>query len=1403
MPSLGDPAVPLVLHFQPLTSPLTGSTAIKKPDNVDVIEAVRSSHKETLQAFKDIHAEGATNLTNAATVAIDRQFKDAIEPKLQHLAKLIEQHGTRASSTAGTDVSTRQSRGRSDAPTSGTQTGSLGPALAEIDRQTKDLPTSPSSSTAANDGEGVSRAGSEIAQPVDRGTTEQTGGHLEQAPMLERLSQIEKMIGELHKASFQGEFPDDPNQVLGVVDENATPRIEALRAELLSAPDQLQATSAKLDSLVKALEDMPTQYGEFLKRRDDRFPFDRAFVNKFLALSMMLIFQAKHIKNNLGSLVDAVNGTDGNGAEGMAKTGLASTITKGLESVENQIKELYRVIDIPSIDALRGMVDARDKTLTQGIDAIALTNQSTQKSIEGLQSTFSQLHVNLSEIMTKMSQSSSSPSPDTTCSCSCNKASTTTDPNAPTTPLDPAAAPSETTGDKTLPSAPPPKETPRQRQERLSRERAEADAKRTAAKSETTSGSPSGPAAAGAATAAGPGQEKPSLEAKDASAAADATGSGVKASSSSSSSPSSASSSGAPASNSPCPSPSCSELKNSIQGLYESIAKMSAMMEQVGSTIRGGQNTLYTTLLQQAEKIIHTVKPPSKPESEAEAAIRKHKEEAEALEKELRDKEAKAAAEAEEKRKTEAKQQRQAERMAGLQQISLILGKMDAFTADAASQGERVEVALASATEQAAGLQSHMTTLQTTLASADSAMAATAKASQAEKIEKGVEALATQQNTQHGAFMEQVKEILSTANDVYDAVEECKKLNESQTSQQAAMLAILEEWKKLQTEVTATGTVVTADGKEELDSIAPAGSSAPNNGSPAATREGGDGGGSGDSNKKDSNDTAGAPLPSEGGQETSPQKGTSSSSSSSSTRSRRPLPPLPGHARALELLRMIETYLRDHVTSTVGSDGGSSKPASVAVDASTRPLSTARGGLDEAGVPAGSVAIDPLKDAGAERSATGGIIIPPTTTDAAAGASEGLFHERFVAELADLALRYHKWSSSKEPATTAPAPAAPETSGPSSSEAPGTAASAAVATTDDVPKVSRVTLENIRPLLPLEDHEKNVALLEQTKQENERLVKDMAEKEALVKERDDSIKGLKEQQTKAEEEHQNYRKEADTRVSKAESELAEEKKKCDEAVAKQKQKTRAAKDLVEQYVRAGLGIAPPKSEGQSSGGTESGPTPPPPQRGPLPIAQLLKEASEQLSQTMEELKEQRSILQREIATLQEDKTRLLTSNAQLERCPCIHHKKCQHPLPLASGSSGSSSKSSSAGDEKTAAAPAAKDAVEGATTSAEVSGFKDEPKAKEEGGNDDGAAPGTSALAQNKHQAALIACIGVEREGLQHMLLEHATPLTDELLSRAVLDSSEPDHRQWAFQCAFRIASLSEAKPKAFPFVRN
>ncbi|KAG0255915.1 hypothetical protein DFQ27_006007 [Actinomortierella ambigua] len=1367
MPSLGDPAVPLVLHFQPLTSPLTGSTAIKKPDNVDVIEAVRSSHKETLQAFKDIHAEGATHLTNAATVAIDRQFKDAIEPKLQHLAKLIEQHGTRASSTAGTDVSTRQSRGRSDAPTSGTQTGSLGPALAEIDRQTKDLPTSPSSSTAANDGEGVSPAGSEVAQPVDRGTTGQTGGHLEQAPMLERLSQIEKMIGELHKASFQGEFPDDPNQVLGVVDENATPRIEALRAELLSAPDQLQATSAKLDSLVKALEDMPKQYGEFLKRRDDRFPFDRAFVNKFLALSMMLIFQAKHIKNNLGSLVDAVNGTDGNGAEGMAKTGLASTITKGLESVENQIKELYRVIDIPSIDALRGMVDARDKTLTQGIDAIAVTNQSTQKSIEGLQSTFSQLHVNLSELMTKMSQSSPSPSPAITCSCSCNKASTTTDPNAPTTPLDPAAAPSETTGDKTLPSAPPPKETPRQRQERLSRERAEADAKRTATGSETTSGSPSGPATAGAATAAGPGQEKPSSEAKDVSAAADATGSG-----------------------------------NSIQGLYESIAKMSAMMEQVGSTIRGGQNTLYTTLLQQAEKIIHTVKPPSKPESEAEAAIRKHKEEAEALEKELRDKEAKAAAEAEEKRKTEAKQQRQAERMAGLQQISLILGKMDAFTADAASQGERVEVALASATEQAAGLQSHMTTLQTTLASADSAMAATAKASQAEKIEKGVEALATQQNTQHGAVMEQVKEILSTANDVYDAVEECKKLNESQTSQQAAMLAILEEWKKLQTEVTATGTVVTAEGKEEVDSNAPAGSSTPKNGSPAATREGGDGGGSGDSNKKDSNDTAGAPLPSEGGQETSPQEG-NSSSGSSSTRSRRPLPPLPGHARALELLRMIETYLRDHVTSTVGSDGGSSKPASVAVDASTRPLSTTRGGPDESGVPAGSVAIDPLKDAGAERSATGGIIIPPTTTDAAAGASESLFHERFVAELADLALRYHKWSSSKEPATTAPAPAAPETSGPSSSETPGTAASAAVATTDDVPKVSRVTLENIRPLLPLEDHEKNVALLEQTKQENERLVKDMAEKEALVKERDDSIKGLKEQQTKAEEEHQNYRKEADTRVSKAESELAEEKKKCDEAVAKQKQKTRAAKDLVEQYVRAGLGIAPPKSEGQSSGGTESGPTPPPPQRGPLPIAQLLKEATEQLSQTMEELKEQRSILQREIKTLQEDKTRLLTSNTQLERCPCIHHKKCQHPLPLASGSSGSSSKSSSAGDEKTAAAPAAKDAVEGATASAEVSGSKDESKAKEEGGNDDAAAPGTSVLAQNKHQAALIACIGVEREGLQHMLLEHATPLTDELLSRAVLDSSEPDHRQWAFQCAFRIASLSEAKPKAFPFVRN
>ncbi|KAF9976951.1 hypothetical protein BGZ73_007461 [Actinomortierella ambigua] len=1390
-------------------------TAIKEGDNTNVIEAVRSSHQETIKAFEDLHKQGTAEVTLAATLAIDRQLKEAIEPQFQHLAQLIERHGTMPPPTStslesatGPDGGIPRSQVRSGAPSRGIHGDGSSPSPVVTTLHSRAPPRSPSSSTAANGGEGTSRAGSDNVRSIDQGTRRSTGmdpsGSLvtsspsspgaseqdqdEPGTILDRLSQIEAMLSDLHKASFKGEFPDDPNQVLGAIDPHATPRMEALRAEMLGGPDHFLETSNKLDSLVKALEDMPKKYGELFKGREDRYPLDRAFVNKFLAFSMMLVLQARHIKKNLGSLVNAINGMDENRSEGKANNDLAFTITKGLESVENQIKELYRVIDIPSIDALQGMADTRDKALNQGIDTIASMNQSTQKSIDGLQTTFLQLHSNLTEFMNKISQSSSAST--ITCSCSCSKACPSAGTATDATPLDSSTednaavdASPETSGEKELPTAPPQKETPRQRQERHLRERAEAEAKRAAAESATTTVSTdptsSGP---GAGTAVqGGGQFSsgagPATEATTATPTAD-PGAGSSKASSSPSLPSSSSPSGAPAGISvPCSLASCPELQSSLQGLSEMIVKMSELMQDVGSTIRGGQNTLYTTLLQQSEKIFHAIKPPSTPETEAEAAIRKKKEEDEAREKELREKEEKEAAEAAEKLKAEAKQQRQDERMAGLQQISLIWEKVDTFTSEASQQGERVEAVLSSVTEQNDGLLSQMIGLQTSLTGVDAAMATAAKASQAEKIEKDVEAMVTQQSTQHEAVMEQVKEILSTANDVYDAVEECKKLSEGHATQQAAMMAILEEYKKLRTDIAATATAASyeksaAEGDrqsgpttETPSELMAAGGPTVGNGNAAAQGE--------DRSGSDDNDDI-------------------QSKSQQSTGARRPLPPLPGHTRALELLRLIEAYLRDHVTSTVGPDapGSTTTTPSLAVDpVLDRARSSTEGTVEAA---EGASIQDPRKDVGAERRPTGGILVPPTTNtggltsdleapSTTASTSEDLLHERFVAEQADFARRYCAWSKSREEAATMPVSAVPEDTGSSSSSSVPRVVPAAAATpsAEDAPKVSRETLESIRQLLPLEDYERKAALLAEAKQGNEQLAQSMAEKDALVKGRDESIKQLEEQRSKIEKEYQDYKREAAELLSTAEYKLAEEKRRCEEAVAKQKKKTRAAKELIQQYVRAGLGIVSPEPETSTTSGTESGPSLSPPARGPLPVAQLMKEASEQLSQTMEELKEQRSILQREIAELQEEKARLLTSNAQLERCPCIHHQLCQHPLPLAVP-----------GDK---AAPAAEAAVSEANKETEV---------KEEGGSDDDGAPASSlSLALTKHQPTLIACIGVEREGLRQMLLEHATPLTEELLSRAVLDGSDATERQWAFHCAFRIGAQLEVQSKPFGFM--
>ncbi|KAG0228098.1 hypothetical protein BGW41_003557 [Actinomortierella wolfii] len=1336
---LGRSSRPLGIPLSTTHISADGAAIQQHADNHDLIEAVRASHQETLQAFKDFHdtalatreIQGATEVSLATTTAIDRQLREGLWPKLDNIVQLLQSTNVTCpplpSSSGGSILS--QPKAGSDTQASGIFGG-------------EGTTRGPSSSTVATLGEDTSCAGSDVAQlgngasctrNIGEGPSGSVSGSApsnvtdnnqgEPTPVLERISKIETLLYDVHKTVVQGEFLDDPNQTLGPIDPHATPRIEALRAELLGAPDHFQVTNAKLESIVQALESMPMQHDECLKSQEGRFMFDRAFVNKFLALSMMLMFQAKHIRKNLSSLVDAVNGTGEVGDSGNTNDGLTFTITRGLESIETQIKDLYRVIDIPSIEALQSMADNRDKALTEGIDVIASMTQTTQRSIEGLQMTFAQVQSNLVDLMDKMTQSSGLPL-HALCPCPCN--STCTNPrndpvDAPLSPLpcDTLAGVGESIeGGESLP-VPPPRETPRQRQERLMRERAEAEAKRAAETATTDAPGVKPVHLSDSPTISGQGGASSATQADSPSATAEPDSNRVATPSATPGSTSTSISPPLPS----CPSISCPDLQNNIQALSESMNRMIALMQEVGNDIRGGQNSLYGTLLQQAEKIIHIIKPPVVPESEAEAAIRLIREQEEARLRALQEKEEKESAEAAARAKAAAKEQHHQAQAAGLQQVNLIHEMMGAFTTTASAQGDRVEEVLKATMEQSSSMQQQMAAIQTSLTDANGH-----KTEQLGKIDMGVERVLSLQQSQHEAMMDQAKEILSTANDVYDVVAECKRISEDQATQQLAIVAILEEWKRLHAEVAAA---------DEAGSKASTTSTAP------SVDAGGCGGGA------------------------APQEGRV---------------PSCDQARAIELLRMIEAYLRAYDNSADVGPAGSAMLSAAAPPLSpyltpgdesrshggtrgTQPLSTGT-----------SASIDSLKDVGAERSPTGGISTSPIEGEEfslATGAADrilyGPCHEQFVAELADLARRYNAWIQAEaEAAATGVKQRTTSPTEPANRMSSSTFA-------DDAPKVSRQTLESLRRLLPLDEYEQNAALLEEAKHENERLVKSMATMESEAKKRDDTIKQLEEKSAKVEYEYQNYRQEVSQKISTIESRLTEEKQSSDAEIAKQKQKARTAKETLQQYLR---GIVPPETKSNSEdveGSTASS-------WAPLQTGQLMREAAEQLSQTLEELKEQRLILQREIATLQEEKSHLLTSNSKLERCPCIYHQQCQHPFPLLPGAHHFSSDlyDMSQSNPHAVNVSTYNNQESGVTENTEPLAEDSDPKV--ETGNALSPSPSLSLLLPQ-----LIAHVKVNCEGMERTLIDHVAPLAIDLERHTISSDPESADAYWGFRCTVQI----------------
>ncbi|KAG0226835.1 hypothetical protein BGW42_003341 [Actinomortierella wolfii] len=1271
---LGRSSRPLGIPLSTTHISADGAAIQQHADSHDLIEAVRASHQETLQAFRDFHdtalatreIQGATEVSLATTTAIDRQLREGLWPKLDNIVQLLQSTSVTCPPlpSSGSKSILSQPKAESDTQPSG-NFGRGGTTRG------------PSSSTVATLGEDTSCTGSDVAQSgngasctrnLGEGPSGSASGSApsnvtdsnqsEPMPVLERISKIETLLYDVHKTVVQGEFLDDPNQILGPIDPHATPRIEALRAELLGAPDHFQATNAKLESIVQALESMPMQHDECLKSQEGRFMLDRAFVNKFLALSMMLVFQAKQIKKNLGSLVDAVNGTGEVGDSGITNSGLTFTITRGLESIETQIKDLYRVIDIPSIEALQSMADHRDKALTEE-------------------------------------------------------------------------------GGESLP-VPPPRETPRQRQERLMRERAEAEAKRAAETATTDAPGVKPVHLSDSPTISGQRGASSATQADSPSATAEPDGNRVATPSAP---PSSASTSISPPLPS-CPSISCPDLQNNIQALSESMNRMIALMQEVGNDIRGGQNSLYGTLLQQAEKIIHTIKPPVVPESEAEAAIRLIREQEEARLRALREKEEKESAEAAARAKAAAKEQRHQEQAAGLQQMNLIHEMMGAFTTTASAQGDRVEAVLKATMEQSSSMQQQMAAIQTSLTDANGH-----KTEQLGKIDIGVERVLSLQQSQHEAMMDQVKEILSTANDVYDVVAECKKISEDQATQQTAMVAILEEWKRLHAEVAAADEAVRYAAVMDED----AEEAAEEAGSKAST-----------TNAAPNVDAGGC------GGSAAPQEGRV---------------PWYDQARAIELLRMIEAYLRAYDNSAEVGPAGSAMLSAAAPSLSpfltpgdesrshggtrgTQPLSTGT-----------SASIDSLKDVGAERSPAGGISTSPIGGEefsSATGAVDRILygprHEQFVAELAELAHRYNAWIQAEaEAAATGVKQRTTSPTDPANRLSSSTSA-------DDAPKVSRQTLESLRRLLPLDEYEQNATLLEEARHENERLVQSMATMENKAKECDNTIKQLEERSAKVENEYQNYRQEASQKISTIESRLTEEKQSSDTEIAKQKQKARTAKETLQQYLR---GIVPPETKSSSEdieGSTTSS-------WAPLQTGQLMREAAEQLSQTLEELKEQRLILQREIATLQEEKSHLLASNSKLERCPCIYHQQCQHPFPLLPGAHHFSSDlydMSSQPNPHAVNVSTDNNQESGATENTESLAEDSDPKV--ETGNALSSSPSLSLLLPQ-----LIAHVKVNCEGMERTLIDHVAPLAIDLERHTISSDPESADAYWGFRCTVQI----------------
>ncbi|KAI9235005.1 MAG: hypothetical protein BYD32DRAFT_470926 [Podila humilis] len=261
-----------------LTSTLSGASS-------DICKAINMSVQETTQVFRATHADalaqgearGAQLVANNASLEMDRQIREQITPRLDEIAQYVAstaaavERAERAMTTHARDGSGGGSSNSSahSTPIVLSRAGSVHGSETPLHRSSMVLSCAGSVHGAEEANmatENVQRSTSigEAATSVFASSALPTvsDGHPE---ILDKLTGLETKIETIYRVVVEGELPDSVPQLndagsghtatMPTPEEvEAVARMEAMRREMVSFPDQLQQVSEKMEELRLALE---------------------------------------------------------------------------------------------------------------------------------------------------------------------------------------------------------------------------------------------------------------------------------------------------------------------------------------------------------------------------------------------------------------------------------------------------------------------------------------------------------------------------------------------------------------------------------------------------------------------------------------------------------------------------------------------------------------------------------------------------------------------------------------------------------------------------------------------------------------------------------------------------------------------------------------------------------------------------------------------------------------------------------------------------------------------------------------------------------------------------------------------------------------------------------------------